>query len=331
MVKTSKQQRRNDLEEWLNAVFPFPLERDERFAVQPFWKSDWPNTRRRTLSAQALFFGHLASLTEFLASEGRTTNLGVATSVFRPVSGLWRRANAHFSRTATLGFDLDCGEGKPFANVPAAVSRIRHVAAEYSMPPLAVVSSGVGIQVYYGLSLPLSDAQIVASLLTRMASLLNGDKSGQSICRVLRPPGTLSYKYDPPKEVTLLEVASSRIPADVMAARLPKLRPAPAPKTRRRARPSSPTTVRASRDLKALLNGAMPSRYRGDKSARDFAVTCSLLESGHSAEDVRKMLEVSVLGQQAQARKANPDDYLDRTVTKAAESVQRQGRNRRQQ
>jgi hypothetical protein len=92
--------------------------------------------------------------------------------------------------------------------------------ATFSTPPAVVVNSGGGLHPYWLLRQPLdlrmtNDAR---TLLQRLAYSVAAivDTSVSEPVRVLRIPGSLNFKYDPPRPVTLEHISDTRIdPADL--------------------------------------------------------------------------------------------------------------------
>ncbi len=77
----------------------------------------------------------------------------------------------------------------------------------FSLTPSFLVHSGGGLHVYWLLDTPLNvqhDAAKCRNLLRRTARAVGGDIAAAEPARVLRLPGTLNHKYDPPREVHLV-------------------------------------------------------------------------------------------------------------------------------
>lgn len=70
-----------------------------------------------------------------------------------------------------------------------------------------IVQSNGGLHVYWRLKEPLKreDIACVEESLKRLAAYLGGDMAATDASRILRIPGTRNYKYDPAKEVILIE------------------------------------------------------------------------------------------------------------------------------
>lgn len=78
--------------------------------------------------------------------------------------------------------------------------------AKFPLPPSAVVASGGGLQVYWFLTEPIdlqTESKYAKMLLVSLATELHGDLRSAEPARILRVPGTMNYKYDPPRPVVL--------------------------------------------------------------------------------------------------------------------------------
>ncbi len=82
--------------------------------------------------------------------------------------------------------------------------------AAFPLPPTWAIDSGGGLQAYWQLRAPLPVAGVddplvarVEGLLQRLYARLGHLDSVQDLSRVLRVPGTLNTKYDPPRPVTV--------------------------------------------------------------------------------------------------------------------------------
>jgi hypothetical protein len=76
--------------------------------------------------------------------------------------------------------------------------------------PAAIVASGGGWHLYFGLREPLvlpDEAPVAKTALRRLARTLGGDLSAAEPARILRLPGTVNFKptYGTPRRVSLIE------------------------------------------------------------------------------------------------------------------------------
>jgi hypothetical protein len=78
--------------------------------------------------------------------------------------------------------------------------------AEFPLAPTMLVASGAGLHAYWGLLDPVdvhAQEDIVRTILSQLVVKFGGDPSSAEPARVLRVPGTLNHKYDPPRGVVL--------------------------------------------------------------------------------------------------------------------------------
>lgn len=110
----------------------------------------------------------------------------------------------HIIQFPGLWVDLD------FKQTPSAQAKESLEACP--LPPSAVVSSGGGYHVYWIFREPAtkSDIPTMESYLRRLATYLQADMAGTDAARILRVPGTLNRKYDPPRNVKVLVCEPSR-------------------------------------------------------------------------------------------------------------------------
>jgi hypothetical protein len=118
--------------------------------------------------------------------------------------------------------DLDCGESKAEVNPktnrpdgyidqPTALQELQKFCKLIGLPKPLLVNSGRGIHAYWPLANPVSkeEWEPVANRLNELCVLHNlyVDASVFEIARVLRVPGTLNFKDNPPKPVELISDA----------------------------------------------------------------------------------------------------------------------------
>jgi len=139
--------------------------------------------------------------------------------------------------------DIDCGEdkaakGKGYSTVEEAQQAIRKFCEVAGLPlPTHIVDSGGGLHAYWALDTRLEKAvwQQYAKKLKAIAAFyrfLADPARTADIASVLRIPGTLNHKYDPPRRVELIHAADSYIETAIMlgaidAAQIPKSKPCP--------------------------------------------------------------------------------------------------------
>ena len=146
-----------------------------------------------------------------LAQEGFNAYFGLAT--FK--TGENRKAeNANQFKSFFL--DLDCRPGKEFSGKEEAIAELRRFCKATKLPRPTLVDSGGGIHVYWPLTEPVDadDWKVVAEQFKALCGLhaFNIDTSVPSDkARVLRVPGTLNFKDDPPTSVVILGELSDPI------------------------------------------------------------------------------------------------------------------------
>ena len=86
--------------------------------------------------------------------------------------------------------------------------------------PSLVIESGGGRHLWWALSEPL-DARWIAAANRRLAYELRGDMKATDAARILRVPGTLSHKYDPPRPVRLVDGSLAYYTARQVVGHLP--------------------------------------------------------------------------------------------------------------
>lgn len=114
--------------------------------------------------------------------------------------------------------DIDCGPDKPYSDTDDANAALKKFSTYGGLPePTHLVQSGSGVHAYWVLDTFLERGkwQTYATKLKGLMKTLglHADPSRTAdIASVLRVPGTLNYKYDPPCPVTLLSATEEYIP-----------------------------------------------------------------------------------------------------------------------
>jgi P4 family phage/plasmid primase-like protien len=150
---------------------------------------------------------------EFLTNEGRTQANAVGAY------GFWA--------------DIDCGEqkatqGKGYATIELALAAVESFCTATGLPkPNFTINSGGGIHVHWVMTdFVLKDqwqayARKLKAVADRVGFLADPSRTAD-IASVMRIPGTLNRKYDPPKSVTLLHASSHLIDTGQMLAAIQK-------------------------------------------------------------------------------------------------------------
>ena len=119
-------------------------------------------------------------------------------------AGQRRGANALYVRSIYI--DLDCGDGKAFPDKPSAIAALKAFMKTTGLSALGkptLIDSGGGIHAYLPLSrdVPIEEWLPVADAVKRAAKALEfpiDETVTADSARVLRTPGSLNYKYNPP-------------------------------------------------------------------------------------------------------------------------------------
>lgn len=163
---------------------------------------------------------HVGSVSAALVMATDLSNSGIET-YFACAEYLTPNSRISVNASGAWAFwmDIDCGDnkaadGKGYSNETDAIVALNQFCtdAELSMPT-HVVSSGSGLHVYWALDGVVLREPWLASAaklkaLTKTLQFLADDSRTSDIASVLRIPGTLNFKYDPPRPVTPL--AASR-------------------------------------------------------------------------------------------------------------------------
>lgn len=118
--------------------------------------------------------------------------------------------------------DIDCGKnkadsGKGYKNIEVALQKLGKFCKDTGLPmPTHFVDSGGGLHVYWVLD-KFVDREtwqkyaLKLKVLTKALGFLADDSRTSDIASVLRAPGTLNFKYDPPRPVVLLQASNTFI------------------------------------------------------------------------------------------------------------------------
>ena len=147
-------------------------------------------------------------------------------------------------------------------------------------PSMAVASGSPGhLQLYWRLRAPCAVAAL-ESANRRLALALSGDPASTDAARILRPPGTLNHKHDPPRRVEILaQRPGLTVTLDALLKELP---PDPGPVSPQ-ARESARELPRSPVD-RALLAIPAPEYVRvlaGLSPNREGKVSCPFHPDGH--------------------------------------------------
>jgi len=136
----------------------------------------------------------------------RGVDVYVALATFNGAS----RKVADVRSIKSFFMDLDCGDGKGFANQEDALSKLRSFCSSSKLPkPTVLVNSGRGLHVYWVLDYAISYLEWapVANALKRTCLTHNFPADPVVTAdgaRILRVPGTRNFKSETPLPVTLI-------------------------------------------------------------------------------------------------------------------------------
>jgi hypothetical protein len=155
--------------------------------------------------------------------------------------------------------------------------------AGFAHPPSMIVASGTPghLQAYWALD-RRCDVDGLEGLNRRLAFALAGDSGCADAARILRPPGSLNYKHDPPRAVTLLRLSTPPpVSLERLSAALPRdpdpviWRPAPrAPRTGR---------TRLDRELLAIPAAEYARVLTSRSPNREGKILCPFHDDRHAS------------------------------------------------
>ena len=153
--------------------------------------------------------------------------------------------------------DIDCGEakaasGKGYLTEADALVAVKKFCDDAGLPmPTHIVSSGGGLHIYWVLDSVVDRGTWQAyagklKTLTKALGFLADDSRTSDIASVLRVPGTLNFKYQPPKPVTLLQGTDTFISQVLMLAAIESAVSKQCPATAKTLRAPSPKISQAT-------------------------------------------------------------------------------------
>lgn len=109
--------------------------------------------------------------------------------------------------------DIDCGPGKDYDTQGEGLLALKSFCSSVGLPKPTVVNSGRGIHAYWPLDRDVTreEWELVAKRLKEVCATqgLGVDNTCFEVARILRVPGTLNYKEDPPLPVEVLYVGKT--------------------------------------------------------------------------------------------------------------------------
>ncbi|TRZ99006.1 MAG: hypothetical protein D4R84_02725 [Rhodocyclaceae bacterium] len=174
------------------------------------------------------------------------------------------REAVNASGASAFWLDIDCGEekaagGKGYVTLGDAEVAIRQFCKDVGLPePTFFVSTGGGLHIYWVLNRAIDRETWQTSArklktLTKGQRLLADDSRTADIASVLRIPGTLNYKYIPPRFVTLRHATDTFIEYSVMLDAIDSAHGRLCNGTT--PRPSGPAKVRIPKNIAPAIGG----------------------------------------------------------------------------
>lgn len=120
------------------------------------------------------------------------------------------RKNDNVKQLRSLFIDIDCGEEKPYANQVDAYAALKEFCKNTGMPKPTLINSGGGLHAYWAFTEPMSReewlplAEKLKHLCDAHYFYIDPVVTADSV-RILRMPGTLNYKFDPPRPVSIFK------------------------------------------------------------------------------------------------------------------------------
>lgn len=150
-------------------------------------------------------------------------------------------------------------------------------------PPSVLIDSGGGYHAYWLLvnPIPIKDQftlDRLRDLQSRWVAYVGGDLDAKDLARVLRVPGTYNFKYDPPREVTVI-FADYDMPYEL--ADLTRVLPPPEPIIQTS---SDCVGYNRAEGTGNWLKGALNRARNGNRNDTGFWLACQLRDAGFSRE-----------------------------------------------
>lgn len=181
-----------------------------------------------------------------------------------------RRSKANAKREKAFWMDLDVGEeDEKFDSKTEARKELASFCKKAGLPPPTVVDSGGGLHVYWVLDKAIDTSLWLPAAKSLKQLCAKHEFKADPACtsdaaRILRVPGTLNYKTDPPGKVNILDEASV-VPFSAIENAVGKV---------------TPKTITES----------VPKKIGGDE-VYDFKKLLRLTQAGEGCEQIKWMLE----------------------------------------
>lgn len=153
----------------------------------------------------------MADKAKALSEAGAEVYHACASFTSKKQKGMRKQDNV--MATKSVWVDLDCGEGKEYANAKEAVKDLARVCKALDIQLPTIVSSGRGIHAYwvfdnmvFGAAKAKQVAETAKVALMGAGLKLDPSRTGDT-ASILRPAGTLWRKEEPPREVKVIKYA----------------------------------------------------------------------------------------------------------------------------
>lgn len=158
------------------------------------------------------------------AAYNNQRNCYYAPAVF---TGSDHRLGDNMARKRALHVDVDFGPTKPYSNLSHILRDMQRFLAAANYPsPTSLVKTGNGLHLYWICAEDLPPAKWAALSLGLKQLCKQHEFHADHQCtadrsRILRMPGTMNYKQDPPRECAILFLAPQDIPLTTLEAATP--------------------------------------------------------------------------------------------------------------
>lgn len=139
------------------------------------------------------------------------------------------RGKENVFMVGSMWADIDCGEGKPYADKADGAKALMLATTALKLPTPILIDSGRGLHAYWPLTEAVTREEWEPVSLGLRDSLRAKGLQVDGVCfevaRVLRWPGTMNFKDDPPQPVMVLNASHSRTSLATMAALVGTVQP----------------------------------------------------------------------------------------------------------
>ncbi len=194
------------------------------------WKNEYQIHQMGEMDSKSRVFKNTAVKDKQSATQFAKTKSAAGVDVYLACAGYANESSRTAANaTGAYGFwmDIDCGEqkaqaGKGYLTVEAALSALDKFCDDAGLPKSThIILSGGGIQAYWTVTNHIERDlwQVVAAklkALTQAQGLLADPSRTADIASVMRMPGTLNYKYTPPRPVVVHYAADTCIETSEM-------------------------------------------------------------------------------------------------------------------